>query len=66
MTAGATKALVILVTVILIAFDIILAVDRREGNTYSEVIREWFWRFEPLYYAVAFGMGVLMGHWGAK
>lgn len=66
MSIAATKALVIMVVLILVAFDILLAVDRREGNTYSEVIREWFWRFEPLYYGVAFGLGVLMGHWGAK
>ena len=52
------------VVFLVIAFDVWLAKDSKLGNTYSEVLRAWFKAWTPLWYAVSFGLGVLMGHWG--
>ena len=66
MSPFAAKVFVIAAFVVLVGIDIALAVDGRKGNTYSEVLRGWFKRWTWLYYSVAFALGVLMSHWGAK
>ena len=53
-------------TVFMVAFigvDIYLAVDKVAGNTYSENLRRWGKLWPPLRLMVAFGMGMLCGHW---
>lgn len=61
-----------------IAIDVYLALDRnddgtlRNGNTYSEILRDWFKSkrvaggFPWLYCLFSLALGVLMGHWGPK
>ena len=49
--------------VIIIVVDIILALDGRSGNTYSEIIRRAGARWKPLIFMLIFGMGLLTGHW---
>jgi hypothetical protein len=52
-----------LVVAVVIAVDVWLAVDGRPGNTYSEILRRWGDRWPVLVGALAFGMGLLLGHW---
>lgn len=59
-------ATAIIMTVFVIAFigvDIWLALDKRDGNTYSERLRSWAKVWPPLRLLIAFGMGMLCGHW---
>ena len=60
----AIKSFIVVVVMALIGLDVYLATDGKTGNTYSEIIRTWFARWEWLYYSVAFALGVLMSHWG--
>ncbi len=62
----ATIAVTFTALAFLIAVDIVWAVDKREGNTFSEVWRGWFTARAWIYYLVSFALGVLMGHWGPK
>lgn len=59
-------AFVIVVTLALIGFDVYLAMDDIEGNTYSENMRKWgvHWRMIPYFIALCFG--ALLTHWFAK
>ena len=50
----------------IVAFDIYLFQDDVPKNTISSVLREWFKKMSWLYYAVSFGLGILMAHWGPK
>lgn len=47
----------------IVGLDVYLALDDRDGNTYSELIRKAgkAWPFTRLLMAVS--MGVLLGHW---
>jgi hypothetical protein len=46
-----------------IGVDVYLAVDKRDGNTYSERMRAWARAWPPLRLLIAFGFGLLCGHW---
>lgn len=59
----ATTILMIVFVVSFIAVDIYLALDKRKGNTYSERLRSWAHAWPPIRLMVAFGMGLLCGHW---
>lgn len=54
---------IVVVLLVLLAYDIYLDQDNVLGNTYSEVLRGWFKRMSWLYYSTAFIAGVLMAHW---
>lgn len=57
---------VIIMTVmpaIFIIIDIVLAVNKKKGDTYSEVLREAGKKWQPLIMLMCFGMGLLAGHW---
>jgi len=49
--------------VVFIAIDIVLALNKRKGDTYSEVFRKAGKRWMPLIMLMCFGMGLLAGHW---
>lgn len=53
----------ITVFVVIIGVDIILAQNKLEGDTFSEIIREKNKKWAPLGYMIVFGMGLLTGHW---
>jgi hypothetical protein len=46
-----------------IAIDLWLALDKKDGNTYSENLRKWGKVWPPLRLIGCFAMGVLAGHW---
>lgn len=46
-----------------IIIDIFLAINKREGDTYSEIIRVAGKKFMPLALLISFGFGLLTGHW---
>lgn len=48
---------------VFIAIDIVLAVNKRKGDTYSEILREAGKKWTPLIMIMCFGMGLLAGHW---
>ena len=54
---------VIVVTAILIAFDIYLAVDVIDGNTYSERLSEWAGEYFWIGWILAVALGGLVWHW---
>ncbi len=58
-------AVIILVTfpLVFIAIDIYLAVDKKDGNTYSEILRKAGKKWMPLIMIINFGWGLLSGHW---
>jgi cytochrome c biogenesis protein CcdA len=59
-------ATTIIMAVFVLAFvgvDLWLAVDKVSGNTYSERLRAWAKIWPPVRLIVAFGMGLLCGHW---
>ncbi len=63
MTPAQTSILVAVLFVVIVAFDVYLDRDNIPGNTYSERIRAWGRRWVWFPYALAFGFGVLLGHW---
>lgn len=64
MTPNIITAIIMGVFVVsFIGIDIYLAVDKVSGNTYSERLRVWARAWPPLRLMVAFGMGLLCGHW---
>ena len=56
-------AITLLVFSGVIGIDIALAVNKRQGDTYSEVIRTAARKWWPLALMICFGMGLLAGHW---
>lgn len=60
------RVAIVVVMLVVTLYDVHLAKDRVEGNTYSEIIREWFLQFRWLAILAAFALGVLMAHWGAS
>lgn len=63
MTSTATAIVMAVFVVAFIGVDVYLAVDKVAGNTYSERMRVWARVWPPLRLMVAFGMGLLCGHW---
>lgn len=57
--------IIILVTfpLVFIGIDIWLFMDRKEGNTYSEILRAAGRKWMPLIMLMSFGFGLLCGHW---
>lgn len=47
----------------IIGLDIVLALDKHDGNTYSERMRAWAKIWPPLRLIIMFGMGLVAGHW---
>lgn len=56
-------AIMIGLPLLYVAIDIGLALNRKTGDTYSEIIRAAARRFLPLALMIAFGFGLLCGHW---
>lgn len=54
-----TVVIVLVSTVGLIVYDIIPAISRPLGDTISEVLRDWSYR----YWVIPLAFGVLNGHW---
>jgi len=63
MSPTVTTIIMAVFVVSFIGVDIYLAVDKVSGNTYSERMRAWAKVWPPLRLIVAFGMGMLCGHW---
>jgi hypothetical protein len=58
-----TVLLVTILPAVFIAIDIVLAMNKRKGDTYSEVLRAAGKKWVPLVIFMSFGMGLLCGHW---
>jgi len=43
--------------------DLGLALNRRKGDTYSEVLRKWGKKYMPLIMVICYIFGLLSGHW---
>jgi len=52
-----------LVAAIVVAIDLVLALNRTQGDTYSEVIRAWGRKRLAVVIGISFVMGLLAGHW---
>lgn len=52
-----------LVAAAVVLIDLILALNRTPGDTYSEVLRDWGRRRMPVVIILSFAMGLLAGHW---
>ena len=65
MSESPTYAVVLTVAVFaaVVVIDIVLALNRRKGDTYSEVLRSAGKRWWPFALIIAFAMGLLCGHW---
>jgi len=63
MSPDAVMVMMVVLAVVIIAADVALAMDRRRGNTYSEILRAAGARWKPLIFMIIFGMGLLTGHW---
>jgi len=65
MSIGPEAVLVgmIAIFVIIILIDVILAMDKTKGNTYSEILRAAGKKWIALIMMITFGMGLLAGHW---
>jgi succinate dehydrogenase hydrophobic anchor subunit len=55
--------IVLAVLIAVLTIDVCLAVNKRKGDTYSEVIRRAAKRWWPLALLITFSMGLLAGHW---
>ena len=60
---GYTLLAMILLPTIFITIDIFLAINKRKGDTYSEVLRAAGKKWMSLIMMICFGMGLLAGHW---
>ena len=54
-----TTIAMLIITVVILAWDLCLAMNRKEGDTISEVVRKYSQRF-PM---IPFIIGFLVGHW---
>lgn len=52
-----------LVALTVVLVDLVLALNRTEGDTYSEVIRAWARKRIAVVIGISFIMGLLTGHW---
>jgi hypothetical protein len=48
---------------LIVVWDVALALDGRRGNTISARVRDWDRRFGGLKLLISMGMGLLAGHW---
>lgn len=58
-----TVVFIVGVIALIIGVDIVWAVNKRDGDTISEVLRSAGWRWMPLIILFCFGFGLLCGHW---
>lgn len=63
MTPTHTSIFLAVMFVLIVAFDIWLDVDGIKGNTYSERMRAWGKVWPPFRMLIAFGFGLVCGHW---
>ena len=63
MSMAAVIALMVGLPLVYILIDIGLAINSREGDTFSEIIRAAGKKFMPLAILISFGFGLLTGHW---
>ena len=63
MNMAAVIALMLGLPLVYILIDIGLAINSREGDTFSEIIRAAGKKFAPLAFIISFGFGLLTGHW---
>lgn len=59
MTKRVTGGVIVISIVLLVGYDIVIAIENSPGDTLSEILRDWAWKHPSL----AFGFGGLMGHW---
>jgi len=52
-----------LVAAAVVLIDLILALNRTPGDTYSEVLRAWGRKRLAVVIVLSFTMGLLAGHW---
>jgi hypothetical protein len=57
-TRAITIGLILFTVTALVIWDIYVATNKEEGDTESEVIRDW-----SRYPALPYGLGALLGHW---
>lgn len=48
---------------IFILIDVVLWLNKRDGDTYSEVLRKAGHKWLPVVMFICFGFGLLAGHW---
>lgn len=46
-----------------ILIDIVFALNKRKGDTYSEILRRIGRKWLPVIMFICFGFGLLSGHW---
>jgi hypothetical protein len=63
MTPSNTGAFLIIMFCLIVAFDVYLDRDAIKGNTYSERMRAWGEYWPPFRMLIAFGFGLVAGHW---
>ena len=63
MSMGVVMALMLGLPLVYILIDVYLALNKRDGDTYSEIISEAARKFLPLGLFISFGFGLLAGHW---
>ena len=63
MSPDTVAVLIIVLILAIIGFDIYLALDKEEDNTFSSIIRAAGKKWVPLIIMASFGMGLLAGHW---
>lgn len=63
MSPAAVTVLILVLLVGIIGFDIYLARDKINENTYSAVIRNAGRKWMPLIIMISYGLGLLSGHW---
>jgi H+/Cl- antiporter ClcA len=63
MTEIQVTALMIVFVAVFVAIDVVLAVDKSKGNTYSEIITKTGERHPWFRILFLVAVGVLLGHW---
>ncbi len=63
MNVQAVIVIMTLFPLVFIAIDVKLAIDKKDGNTYSEILRAAGRKWVPLIMMMCFGFGLLAGHW---
>ena len=58
-----TIIFMIVLAVLVIGIDIVLAVNKNKGDTYSEALRAAGKKWIAVVILISFGMGLLAGHW---
>lgn len=57
-TAQITKTIILFFACVLLIWDVVVAINTVPGDTISEVVAGWSWRWQ----SVPFGVGVIAGH----